>query len=96
MVLSYLNDKIYTIGGKTRFASYKHISDRVFMYDLITQEFKEMAPLNYAVWAMATVSWKDNVVVIGGENKDRKALNTVIMYNVNTGRNTMLPEMGKK
>ena len=44
---------------------------------------------------MATVSWKDNVVVIGGENKDRKALYTVIMYNVNTERNTMLPEWKK-
>ena len=52
-----------------------------------------MAPLPFAVCEMATVRWGDNVIVIGGVDKDDKALNTVVIYNVETGICHMLPEM---
>ena len=42
---------------------------------------------------MATVRWGDNIVVIGGADKDGNALDTVIMYNVMTGQSHMLPPM---
>ena len=42
---------------------------------------------------MATVKWGENVVIIGGADKDVKALNKVIIYNVKTGNSLMLPPM---
>ena len=45
---------------------------------------------------MATVAWKDNVVVLGGRDNESNVRNTVIMYNVATRGHRMLPEMTKK
>ncbi|CAB3986602.1 actin-binding IPP [Paramuricea clavata] len=42
---------------------------------------------------MATVKWAENVVIIGGADKDGKALNNVIIYNIKTGNSHMLPPM---
>jgi N-acetylneuraminic acid mutarotase len=42
---------------------------------------------------MATVKWAENVVIIGGVDKDGKALNNVIIYNIKTGNSHMLPPM---
>jgi hypothetical protein len=42
---------------------------------------------------MATVRWGDNIVVIGGRDKQGNALDTVIMYNVKSGQHHVLPEM---
>ena len=36
------------------------------------------------------------MILLGGENEKRKALDTVTMYNVNTGKSTMLPKMKQK
>ena len=55
-----------------------------------------MAPLLFAVWTMATVTWKDNIVMIGGVDQNDKVLNNVMMNNVNTGKHTKLPNMGKR
>ena len=65
----------------------------VLMYDINKKECKQMAPLPFAVCTMATVPWGDNVIVIGGLDKDDKVLNTVVIYNVKTGKSHMLPEM---
>ena len=35
----------------------------------------------------------ENVIVIGGADQDDKTLNTVVIYNVETGKSHMLPEM---
>jgi hypothetical protein len=45
---------------------------------------------------MATVTWKDNVVVLGGRDRDKKPLNTALLYNVTTGSYRMLPAMRRK
>ena len=42
---------------------------------------------------MATVTWKDNVVILGGRDNQDNILNTVILYNVTTGSHRMLSEM---
>ena len=52
-----------------------------------------MAPLPYEVSLVATVRWGDNIVVIGGRDKRVKALDTVIIYNVKTEQNHVLPSM---
>ena len=71
-------------------------TNTVLMYDATTNRCKQMSPLPFDVSLMATVSWKDNVIVIGGIDENSRALNTVTMYNVNTEKSTMLPEMKKK
>ena len=45
---------------------------------------------------MATVRWRDELVVLGGLDKDYKALNDVFMYDSKTGKTTALPSMLEK
>ena len=45
---------------------------------------------------MATIQWRDQVVVLGGEDKNDKVLNDVFMYDCKTGKITVLPSMLKK
>ena len=42
---------------------------------------------------MATVRWEDNIVVIGGTDKRDNELDVVIIYNVKTEQNHLLPSM---
>ena len=90
-----VNGKIYIIGGCTT-RSAKDASDTVLMFDPASNTCTELKPLPYAVSSMATTTWKDNVVVVGGKDKECKTHNTVILYNVTTGSHRMLPEMTKK
>ena len=48
------------------------------MYDINSNQCKEMAPFPFAVSSMATVSKGDNVFVIGGRDANDKVLNTVV------------------
>ena len=86
------DDKVFIVGGRPNSSS-KNTVASVLMYDINKKECKQMAPLPFAVCQMATVRWGDNVIVIGGVDKDGKALNTVVIYNVQTGKSHMLPEM---
>ena len=90
-----VNGKIYIIGGSTT-GLFKDASDTVLMFDPASNTFTELKPLPYAVSDMATTAWKDNVVVVGGNDKEGNIRNTVILYNVTTGSHRMLPEMTKK
>ena len=45
---------------------------------------------------MATVAWRDNVVIIGGEDKEGNELNTVVSYNITNEKSEMLPSMKHK
>ena len=87
------NDKIFVFGGRESSWNYKDCTASVLMYDINKKECKQMAPLPIAVSEMATVRWGDNVIVIGGADKDGNALNIVVIYNVQTGKSHMLPEM---
>ena len=80
------NDKSFVFGGRKSPWCYKDCTASVLIYDINKNECKEMAPLPFAVSEMATVRWGDNVIVIGGVDKDGKALNTVVIYNVQTGK----------
>ena len=90
-----VNGKIYIIGGSTTGGS-GGTSGTVLMFDPASNTFTELKPLPHAVSDMATASWKDNVVVVGGEDKEGNIRNTVILYNVTTGSHRMLPKMMKK
>ena len=90
-----VNGKIYIIGGSTTGFS-KDASDTVLMFDPASNTCTKLKPLPYAVSHMVTTTWKDNVVVLGGIDKEGNTRNTVILYNVTIGSQRMLPEMTKK
>ena len=87
-----INDDIFVLGGATSLNNENNL-DSVLMYDINSNQCKEMAPLPFAVSNMATVSKGDDVFVIGGRDKNDKVLNTVVKYNTNTGKSELLPEM---
>jgi N-acetylneuraminic acid mutarotase len=68
----------------------------VLEFDVKKNECKEMPPLPHPLTRMATVRWRDQVVVLGGRGKDRQALNDVFMYDCKTGKTTALPSMLEK
>ena len=86
------DDNLLIFGGCTTEKSKDSLSS-VVLYDIKKNECKQLAPLPYEVSDMATVRWGDNIVVIGGINKDDDELDTVIMYNVTTEQSHMLPSM---
>ena len=55
-----------------------------------------MARLPCALQGMATVRWRDKVVVLGGRDGERNILNDVYMYDCKTGKITALPPMLEK
>ncbi|CAB4014215.1 RING finger 151-like [Paramuricea clavata] len=90
-----VNDKVYIFGGSTTGFG-EATTDYVLMFDPATNTCKELNPLPHPVSHMATVAWKDNVVVLGGEDKEGNIFSEVILYNVATKRHRMLPEMRQK
>ena len=85
-------DKVLILGGYTS----DNIMDSVLEFDPRRNECKEIPNLPFAVTNMATVRWRDEVVVLGGLNKDGQELNDVFMYNSKTGKTTALPSMLEK
>jgi gas vesicle protein len=90
--MEMFDQKLFILGGYDG----KKTTASVVQYDLIKKECKEMPPLPYAVQGMATVLWRNNVLVIGGEDHRYQTLNKVAMYDVITGRSQMLPCMKQK
>jgi hypothetical protein len=90
-----VNDKIYIVGG-SKTGSHENAKDTVLMFDPATNTCTELNRLPYRVSKMATVTWKDNVVVLGGRDRDKRPLNTALLYNVTTGSYRMLPAMRRK
>ena len=86
------DDSILIVGGE-KSLHYKDNLSSVLSYDIKKNECQQLPALPYAVREMATVKWAENVVIIGGVDKDSKALNNVMMYNTKTGKSHMLPPM---
>ena len=85
-----IDNQVVVAGGMTS----KYINDAkntVYAYDLHNKELRTLPPLPLPVTEMATVSYKGNVILIGGVDNDRKTLNTVAMYDVKTGETKELP-----
>ena len=90
--MEMFDQKLFILGGFDG----KKTTASVVQYDLVKNECKEMPPLPYAVQEMATVLWRNNVLVIGGCDHRHQHLNNVAMYDVITGRSQMLPCMKQK
>ena len=86
------DDSILVIGGKKTTECEANLSS-VLSYDIKKNECQQLPALPFAVSEMATVKWGENVVIIGGADKDHKALNNVMIYNMKTGKSHMLPPM---
>jgi N-acetylneuraminic acid mutarotase len=86
------DDNLLIVGGSTTGSDRDNLSS-VVLYDIKKNECKQLAPLPYEVSWMATVRWRDNIVVIGGADKRGKTLDTVIIYNVKTEQSHLLPSM---
>ena len=88
-------DKILIFGGAKSDACEDYL-DSVLEFDVKTNQCKEMPPLPGPLTRMATVQWRDQVVVLGGLDKNGKVLNDVFMYDCKTGKITVLPFMMEK
>ena len=86
------DDNILIVGGTKSF-DYKDNLRCVLRYDIKKNECQQLPKLPYAVSEMAMVKWAENVVIIGGADKDGNVLNKVIIYNTKTGNSHMLPPM---
>ena len=87
-----LEDKVMILGGES---DQGHLNT-VLEFDVNKNECKKMPPLPHPLSRMATVCWRDQVVVLGGRNKRENALNDVFMYDCKTGKITTLPSMVEK
>ena len=90
--MEIFDDSLLIVGGIKTNSSQESLSS-VVLYDIKNNECKQLTPLPHEVSQMATVSWGDNIVVIGGVDKRYNTLNTVIIYNVKTEQYHMLPAM---
>ncbi|XP_046856528.1 kelch-like protein 12 [Xenia sp. Carnegie-2017] len=87
-----VDDKVVIFGGQQYDG--KDLSS-VLEFDPRTLTFKEMLPLPHPLTGMATVQWRDEVILLGGSD-GKEILNSVIMYDSNTGEITVLPSMFEK
>ena len=85
-------DKVMILGGEGN----QSYLNTVLEFDVNKNECKKMPPLPHPLSEMATVCWRDQVVVLGGRNERENALNDVFMYDGKTGKITALPSMLEK
>ena len=88
-------DKVLILAGQKSLRSPDRL-DSVLEFDVKKNQCKEMPPLPGPLTRMATIQWKDQVVVLGGKDNDDKVLNDVFMYDCKTGKITVLPSMLEK
>ena len=90
-----IDNQVVVAGGRTS----KYVKDTkntVYVYDLNNNELQKKLPTLFAVTEMATVSYKGNIILIGGVNTKSQTLNSVVMYDVKTGKMKMLPCLNHK
>ena len=88
-------DKVAIVGGTTTGGCSGSL-DSVVLYDIKRNCCRTLAPLPFAVCGMATVAWRDNIIIIGGLDKNDNVLNTVVSYNITNENSKMLPLMKHK
>ena len=81
-----LEGNVYIVGGQR---------SRMEQYDVVENQMKTLPPLPYKVSGMATVAYKDNIVIIG-DCYEEESLNDVVMFNVTTHECKKLPSMLEK
>ena len=79
-------DNVYIVGGQ---------KSKMEKYDVVKNEMKTLPSLPYEVSGMASVAYKDNIIIMGGCDGGQ-LLNTVVMFNVTTHEYKKLPSMLEK
>ena len=75
------------------------LGNQIERYDVTSNEFTTLTTLPYEVYNMATVAYKDNIIILGGQNSNSSyghPFNDVLMYNIHTLECKRLPSMLKK
>ncbi|CAB4005560.1 E3 ubiquitin- ligase PDZRN3-like [Paramuricea clavata] len=90
-----VDNQVMVVGGRTS-TYFKDTKNTVYVYDLNNNECKTLPPLPFPIASMATVSYKGNVILIGGVNEKSQTLNSVVMYDVKTRKIKMLPCLNHK
>jgi hypothetical protein len=90
-----IDNQVVVVGGQTSIYL-KDTKNTVYACDLNNNEGKTLPPLPFAITTMASVSYKGNVILIGGANEKDQTLNSVVMYDVKTGKIKMLPCLNHK
>ena len=90
-----IDNQVVVAGGMTS-KDVKDARNTVYVYDLNNNECKTLPPLPFPIAQMASVSYKGNVILIGGVNEKVQTLNNVVMYDVKTGKIKMLPCLNHK
>ena len=90
-----VDNQVIMAGGKTS-QYFKDAKNTVYVYDLNNNQCKTLQALPFPITNMATVSYKDNVILIGGINEKSQTLKSVVMYDVKTGKIKMLPPLNYK
>ena len=93
--VAIFGDKILIVGGRESWQSNSSLRS-IVMYDVTKNECRELAPLPYPVYEMATVKWGDDSVMIMGGDSNGKPSNKVLMYNIKTQKSHELPNMKYK
>ena len=70
--------------------------NQIERYDVTSNEFTTLTTLPYTVYNMATVAYKDNIIIMGGQDNCSSSLNDVLMYNIHTLECKRLPSMLEK
>ena len=90
-----IDNQVVVAGGRTS-RYIKDAKNTVYAYDMNNNECKTLPPLPLAISGTASVSYKGNVILIGGVNEKNQTLNSVVMYDVETGKIKMLPCLNYK
>ena len=87
-----VNNQVIVVGGRTS-NFLEDTKNTVYANDLNNNECKTLTPLPFPVSQMATVRYKEHVILIGGVNEKGQSLNSVVMYDVKRGKVKMLPSL---
>ena len=87
-----VDDSVLILGG----CGSDDTLDSVLEFDPTRNECRKKPKLPIALRRMATVSWMNEVIVLGGRNKNDHAVNNVFAYNCKTGKIKVLPSMLEK
>jgi hypothetical protein len=84
--VALFGDTILIVGGLLN-------EGTVLEYDITENVFRRMTSLPYHVCNMAMIKWNDNFIILGGWDKKSRPLSKVLMYNIQSEKSYMLPEM---
>ena len=88
-------NNLLIMGGTTTGMS-RDAVDTVLLFNTVTNTVREMHPLPFPMLDMATAKHGEDVIIVGGTNKDGEYLNTVFKYNCKKNEWEQLPGMKHK